>query len=224
MALQLNVTENLLNKDQYYTEQTVKTQIYLHHTAGGSNPFNVVHGWNTNDIRVATALLVAGKPRKKDTFKDGEIVQSFSSKYWAYHLGLKGDVFKKNGLPYRQLDKISVAVEVCNWGQVTKTVNGWETYVGSVIPENEVVEYSIPFRGYHHYQKYTDAQIESLYNIIKYWGEKYNIPTKYIGDKMFDVCKEALGGVAGVYTHVSVREDKNDMHPQPELIEMLKSL
>jgi hypothetical protein len=41
---------------------------------------------------------------------------------------------------------------------------------------------------------------------------------------MWDLSNDALAGKKGVYTHVSFRTDKSDMHPQPELIEMLKNL
>jgi len=34
----------------------------------------------------------------------------------------------------------------------------------------------------------------------------------------------ALDGKAGIWTHVSYRYDKSDCHPQPELINMLKTL
>ena len=41
---------------------------------------------------------------------------------------------------------------------------------------------------------------------------------------MWDISDKALAGEAGVWTHVSFRTDKSDCHPQPELIQMLKSL
>jgi hypothetical protein len=41
---------------------------------------------------------------------------------------------------------------------------------------------------------------------------------------MWSVSKNALSGVAGVYTHNSYRRDKSDISPQPKMIEMLKKL
>lgn len=41
---------------------------------------------------------------------------------------------------------------------------------------------------------------------------------------MWEVSTDALKGVAGVYTHNSVRKDKIDIFPQPEMIQMLKGL
>ena len=57
-----------------------------------------------------------------------------------------------------------------------------------------------------------------------FWKGVYNIPLGYRGDKIWDVSEEALKGEVGVWTHVSDRPDKSDCHPQPELLEMLKSL
>jgi hypothetical protein len=41
---------------------------------------------------------------------------------------------------------------------------------------------------------------------------------------MWDLDNEALTGKNGVFTHVTYRADKSDMHPQPELIAMLTKL
>jgi hypothetical protein len=41
---------------------------------------------------------------------------------------------------------------------------------------------------------------------------------------MWEVNKDAMSGKAGVWAHVSCRKDKVDVFPQPELIDMLKSL
>ena len=40
----------------------------------------------------------------------------------------------------------------------------------------------------------------------------------------WNISSNALSGKNGIYTHVSYREDKSDMHPQAELIAMLQSL
>ena len=41
---------------------------------------------------------------------------------------------------------------------------------------------------------------------------------------MWDVSKNALTGKPGVWSHTSYRFDKSDIHPQQEVIDMLKSL
>ena len=41
---------------------------------------------------------------------------------------------------------------------------------------------------------------------------------------MWEVSKNALSAVPGLYTHNSYRKDKSDISPQSKMIEMLKSL
>ena len=64
---------------------------------------------------------------------------------------------------------------------------------------------------------------ESVRQLLVFFGKKYSIPLSY-NENMWDIAVEALSGEKGVWTHASYRSDKSDCHPQPELIEMLKSL
>ena len=218
------ITQYDLHHSQYFREETQKVQIYLHHTAGNANGVGVFRGWEATSDRIATCVVISGKPRPQDNWKDGQIVQGFSSKYWAYHLGLKKDTFSRAGLKYQSLDKISIGIEICNWGQLTKTARGWETYVGSLVPDSEVCTLSTPFKGFRHFHTYTDAQIEAVRQLLVYWNERLNIPISYKGDAIFSIDSRALAGEPGVYTHNSVRKDKVDVYPHPKLVEMLKSL
>jgi len=210
-------------KSQYIQEETQKGQIYLHHTAGNSNPFGVFNDWSTNPERIATCVVIGGKPKKTDIFVDGQIVQGFSSKKWAYHLGLRESTFNNFNLPYKSLDKISIGIEICGWGQLTYRSGKFYTWTDKVLSEEDVIELSTPFRGFKYFHNYTDSQIESVEKLLRYWGETYNIPLTYNPD-IFDVNARALSGERGVFTHCSVRYDKIDIYPHPKLIEMLKSL
>jgi len=208
---------------QYITEEHSKSQIFLHHTAGNADAVGVYKFWETNKERIATCTVIAGKPKKKDSFLDGQIVQGYSSKLWAYHLGLKESTFHNFNLSYKSLDKFSIALEICNWGQLTLRGGKYYTWANTVVDESEVIELAKPHRGYKYYHNYTDAQIVSVEKLLRYWTIRYNIPTTYNED-IFDVCPRALRGEAGIYTHNSVRYDKVDIYPHPKLIEMLKSL
>jgi len=42
--------------------------------------------------------------------------------------------------------------------------------------------------------------------------------------ELFDICEGAIMGKPGIYTHNSYRTDKSDIHPQPEMIQMLNTL
>lgn len=203
-----------LSNDQYFQEEAPKKQIYLHHTAGNGNAVGVAKFWNSNDTRIATAFVIGNK---------GTIVQCFSSKHWAYHLGIDNQDFAPHGLRYQNLNKLSVGIEVCNWGPL-KQVNGkYINYVKSVVDPSEVTVLDKPFKGHVLWHKYTDEQIESTRQLLVYLCETYNIPKAY-RKEIFAIDTEAFKGTPGIYTHNSVRKDKSDIYPCPRMIKMLENL
>jgi N-acetyl-anhydromuramyl-L-alanine amidase AmpD len=203
---------------QYLREEHPKKQIYLHHTAGRSNGENTFKWWASNPERVATCVCISGLGAV-----DGQIVQGYSSKYWAYHLGIKRSVFDAYGVPYTNLDKYSIGIEICNWGQLSFTGGKFYNYVGGEVPEKEVIKLDVPYKRHIYFHNYTDAQIESVRQLLVLWNQRYGIPLKYNED-IWTVTQRALRGEAGVFTHNSVRSDKVDIYPHPKMIQMLKSL
>lgn len=213
-----------LRESQYIKESTKKLQIVLHHTAGNSSGVGTIKMWDNDDRgRIATCVTISGKGLSKDTY-DGEICQAFASKYWAYHLGIKPDVFRANGLPYRSLDPIAIGIEICNWGPLTNKNGKYYNYVDRLVPADQVCELAVPYKGHKYYHRYTDAQIESVRDLLVYWKNLWDIPLDYNEEDMWKVSKNALSAVPGVYSHNSYRKDKSDIYPCPRMIEMLKSL
>lgn len=219
----MEITQYSIPQEQYIFEETSKKQIFLHHTAGNQDPYGVYKDWDSNPERIATCVVIGGKPKKTDIHIDGQIIQGYSSKYWAYHLGLKESTFHNFNLPYKSLDKYAIGLEICNWGQLTYKNNKFYNFIGKAVANEEVIELDAPFRGYKYFHNYTDAQIQSVKELLLYWKNKYNIPLTYNKD-IFDVNARALKGESGVFTHCSVRYDKVDIYPHPKLIEMLKTL
>lgn len=212
-----------LKETQYVKEDTTKRQIVLHHTAGNSSALNTMINWNNDDRgRIATCVAISGKGASNSY--DGEIVQGFSSKNWAYHLGVKQEVFAAYGVTYQNLDKLSVGIEICNWGPLTKKGTKFYNYVDKEVPRDQVCTLATPYKGYIHWHAYSDAQIEAVRQLLVYWKDVHKIDISYKEADMWAVSKPALSGVQGVYTHNSYRKDKTDVSPQPKLIEMLKSL
>jgi hypothetical protein len=214
-----------LSEKQYVKEETKKLQIVLHHTAGNSSAPGTIKMWDADDRgRIATCIVISGKGLSKDTF-DGEIAQAFSSKFWAYHLGIKPDTFRAQALPYRSLDPLAIGIEICNWGPLTLKNDGkFYNYVDRVVPADQVCTLEKSYKGYTYYHAYTDAQIESVKQLLVYWGKIHGISLKYNEKDMWEVSKNALSAVPGVYTHNSYRKDKSDISPQPKMIAMLKTL
>jgi N-acetyl-anhydromuramyl-L-alanine amidase AmpD len=198
----------------YIAEEHPKTQIYIHHTAGTGNGDQVYKWWAADKTKVATCVIID---------RDGTVKQGFSSKFWAYHLGLGNAHFAAKKVTYRNLDKTSIGIEIIGWGWVTKKDDKFFTYVNSEVKAEDVVELDKPFRGFRYWHKYTQAQIDAVVELLKLWNEKYKIDLTY-NDDIWDVTDRALKGENGVFTHCSVRPDKFDVFPQPELIEALKAL
>ena len=207
-----------LPEDQYIREAYDKKQIVLHHTVSGQGVNGDIAWWRQTTDRVGTAVIVGW---------DGKIYQCFGSKYWAYHLGLKTSNNKK-------LNQETVGIEIDAWGGLVRFNRLWypakwdknlKKMVAntSVAPVQNVQVYEQGFRGFYGFEKYTDAQIETVRQLLVFWNERYKIPLDYKED-MWDYSKNAMNGESGVWTHVSFRKDKSDCHPQPELVKMLKSL
>lgn len=270
-----------MDDGEYIKEIHNKKQIILHHTAGSHRADWNIDTWNRDKTssggrnRVATSYVIGGKSISNgDRSFDGKIYQAFEDKYWAYSLGLKTS---NAGL----LEKQSIGIEVCNYGPLTLSKNGnFYNYVNSIVPPEDVIELSQPFKGYKYYHKYTDAQLESLRKLILDISDRYEInvklglnecidrtvslnpaisknilklqqwlnenkfldhnlktlsedgvtdnSTKSAFEKAtsmpFELQNAALLGQEGIWTHTNYRKDKSDMSPQPELLQMIKSL
>lgn len=229
MALDVKqINQDELSVNQYFKEDcsALKKQVVIHFTAGNTSAVNTIGGWNQNPERVGTAFVISGKDKNE---KDGQIYQAFGSKYWDYHIAFSKTT---NNVPAKyhdfkhetQIAKASIAVEICNWGGLTKSPDGsFRTYLNGIVHADEVVELSTPYRGFSYYHAYTDNQLSSLRDLLVYLCDKYNIPKKFNAD-MFDINTRALDGEAGIWTHTSFRSDKCDCSPQPKFISMLQSL
>jgi hypothetical protein len=139
-------------------------------------------------------------------------------------LGVKNDVFRAYNIPAINLDRMSIGIEICNWGQLEKKSNKYYNYVNKEVSADQVTTLDKPYKGYKYFHKYSDAQIQSVKDLLQYWSSKYNIDLNYDYTRMFTVTTGALKGEKGLYTHNSYRKDKIDIYPCPRMIEMLKTL
>lgn len=217
----LEIYDNLLPDDEYYKEETNKTIITLHHTAGAHNPFNSISGWDLDTQgKVATAYLMGGRSTTNgdDTY-NGKIIRAFDDKYWAHHLGIK---HKEN----LKLNKQSVGLEICNYGPITPRNGIFLNYVGREVPESDVIKLDQPFRGYTYYHRYTDEQLAETKKWIEYIANKHSIDIerKIYNREWFEFNAKYLTTPNKLTTHSQFRSDKFDLSPQPNVIEMLNSL
>ncbi len=218
----VNIKTYNFPRHQYVREETVKTQIYLHHTAGNASAINTYKGWQDNVERIATHFVISNSG-VNDGVNDGEIIQGYDLEHWAYHLGIKESTFNSLGLRYKSLDKISIGIELCAWGQLTLKENTFYNYVGKVIDPDDVTTLDKPFKGYRYWHSYSDAQIDSLAELLIYIRKYTGIDARYMDD-IFAINQRAMKGIPGIYTHNSVRRDKNDVYPCPRLVKMLTDI
>ena len=212
-------------KEQYFQEETLKNQVVLHHTA---SPASGIEGdldwWKTTKERVATHFIIA---------YDGRVYQLFDLKYWAYHINL---AHPSNTLPsayktFNQSTKInqhSVGIELDAAGAVTRKNGRYMTWYNKEIPENEVYKLEKSFRGSLFFQRYSDAQLESLNLLLA----KLKLDLKLdLSDwkkekktAIFDINASAYTGKSGIYSHVSYQDNKNDCYPDTRLLAMLEGM
>jgi N-acetyl-anhydromuramyl-L-alanine amidase AmpD len=214
------IKTELLTDDQYYQEETKKDFVVLHHTVSpGDDASGDIRWWLSDVDRVATHCIIT---------QDGTIHQTIKSIHWGHHLGCKAEYFEKYGLTPRNTDlnKRSYSIEFDCLGPVDK--DGNSLAYKKLKAKAGVYDLGYNFRGFRYFEKYTDAQLESAYHLIKLIATNNpGIDLKKVNLKTaadFDMNKTALSGkLTGVWTHVNFRPDKSDCFPQKELLEMLSS-
>ncbi len=219
----MQMVDNILPENEYYKESVKKNMIIIHHTAGGHRPDWTIAGWNNDTLgRIATAYVIGGKSiTDANSDYDGKIYRAFDDRYWGYHLGAGG----------KSLNARAVGIEVCNYGPLSLGKDGkFYNYVNKQVPQSDVCDLGYKFRGYRYWHSYTQKQIDSLKSLCLDIATRHGINLKYglkqyISDPndAFEFKNEALKGASGIWSHTSVRKDKTDMYPHPQLVQMINN-
>ena len=115
----LSIETHFLPKGEYKTGPTKKEYLFLHHTAGWHNPYNIVRAWDRDSSTIATEFVMGGPSIKGNSDEyDGRVIQAFPEGAFAWHLG-------KNGSQH--MHEHSVGIEVCNFGYLQEGgYNKWD--------------------------------------------------------------------------------------------------
>lgn len=217
-----NIKQVNFSLDEWCKEEHKKTQIYLHHTAGRGSGEKTFQYWDSDTQgKIATCVCISNG---NDGGIDGQIVQGFSSKFWAYHLGLNNRHFKRLGLKYKELNKLSIGIEICAWGALTFRSGKYFSWANVEVPIQDVETLETPWRNIAHFHKYTQKQIDSVCELLLYWKDIYDIDITYKPENFWDISKDALIGKSGLYSHAAVRFDKSDIFPCNALLSALKNI
>lgn len=193
-----------LKENQYIQDIHTKKHIILHHTAGGSAASSIAH-WASNAERIATPYVID---------RNGDIFECYDPKYWAYHLGVKGN---------SSIEKSSIGIEICSYGALTEKNGKLLTYTGKEIPKEKSTKLDKAFRGFQIWESYTPQQIASLKVLLPYLVDKFKIKLQ-IDRKDFWEYKDPSILPSGIYSHTTVRKDKIDIFPQKELVDLVYNI
>lgn len=209
------VFKKYLTNGQYLTGETPDKAIILHHTAG-LTAAGAWEWWNQTPERVGVAYIID---------RNGQIWECFDPTNWAYHLGIPKD---NHGL-----EKASIGIEIVSAGHLYPDAHGvcnqfmplYPNKAGAHTITDNIVTFEEPYRGHKVFHGYTDEQIINLCQLIADLKSRFpgiEIP-KILPEKFYEfdasVAKQVKGGI---WSHTTVRLDKDDIFPQVELLLALK--
>lgn len=200
--ISIDRTSMRLTPGQYIRQETAKSLIVLHFTAGGSarGAFN---SWVADARTVATAYIVD---------VDGAIFETFDPKYWAYALGIKGAAGPPN-------ERRAIQIEITGWGPLKKVGDylcswprNWTNRYCRLDESSRYVKAS--FRGIDYYTAYPDAQLAAVCQLVKHLCETYSIPKDVPPLELRGKCDVArFSKWQGIAAHENYRTDKYDVGP-----------
>jgi N-acetyl-anhydromuramyl-L-alanine amidase AmpD len=204
------------NRAKYYhSVEHPKQRIVLHFTAGQIR--SDLEALTRNDFHVSTAFVIG---------RSGVIYQLFPSKFWSGHIG-KGIGNTNTG---NAQDKVTIGIELSNYGFLTEKDGNLETYYSRQKDNNGKMgpvdiycslgdrqayqKIERPFRQQSYYATHTQEQYDSLIILLRYLTAKYDIPRDFLPEpKRYEATEDVLT-FKGIFSHVNYRKDgKWDIGP-----------
>lgn len=217
MQQELNIQFIPLNK-YFKGNGQAKTQIVLHHTVGGDKAAPVVEYWDKYVTgRVGTHFVIG---------KAGEVVQCMNLSDWASHVNCDGKGNVGNSKQILDIERRSIGIELCAWGGLIEYKGEFYTSYG-VKPQNLIEKDRVcrcDFRGFKAYDKYSEPQLFALKQLLGFLANALNLDITKNCASNFELSDKANMQEMVVCSHTNFRKDKADVFPQPELIDLLKSL
>lgn len=224
-----------LPEGEYVKRETKKQYIFLHHTAGRSNPYKVIDHWaNDQRGRIGTHFVIGGIDSTLDVNNlgkvklphDGKILQAIPDAYFGWHLG---------PVKSHRMHTNSISIELCSAGYLKEKDGRFLTWYGEEVHPSQVEELVKPFRGYKYFHRYSKAQLQSLEALLYLLSDKHGIdisaglPTMLTGTNNVNGAFEYdpdidRGRVKGLLSHTNVRTTKTDIAPQKEMVYLLRRL
>jgi N-acetyl-anhydromuramyl-L-alanine amidase AmpD len=192
-------------RSYYYDQQTEKTQIVLHFTAGYLK--SDLRALTIDEREVSTAFLI---PR------NGKILNLFPWEDWSYHLGPGAVGGNTNG------SKRTIGIELSNIGYLKKVGDQLVSHFGVsdvYCSMNETEFYTkleTPFRKFEYYATYTNEQYESLIVLLRFLTNQFDIPREFLPEEIRYITGTVsdVPSFKGITSHINYRvSDKWDIGP-----------
>ncbi len=217
------IHEYYLGRNEYLPKFGKNEYMFLHHTAGGSNPYRTIDHWGRDKRgRVATEFVLGGQNyRTGDDEYDGIMVQAFPENGYGWHLG-------KTGSGY--MNRHSIGLEICSIGYLD---DEYKSYVNKKAHPDQVIKLEKAFRGREFWHRYSANQVKETDLLLRYIQERDGIDMriglqqlikKHGPTKAFEFQEDAYyGKIKGLLSHTNVRKGKMDIYPDPDMIDMIMS-
>jgi N-acetyl-anhydromuramyl-L-alanine amidase AmpD len=234
-----------LPENEYFKSVQKKNWVFLHYTASSENPYRVIDSWaSDNRGRIATEFVIGGQSLNgKNKEHDGKILQAFPEGGYGWHLGIGNNSLHRN----------SIGIEICSMGFLTKggywtrlTRNGeskrifikknpdkYYAFNGQEAHKSQVLILNEPFLGHKAWHRFSDKQLAAINDLLQIIGKRDEIDiTKGLAPLIRMEGWKAFANrnipyierTFGVWSHSNVSNQKLDVFPQPELIELLTTL
>lgn len=79
-----------------------------------------------------------------------------------------------------------------------------------------------PYHGCQHYEYVGDKQLATLRGVLRRWLDEMGMHYPY-DNQLGAVCPRALAGKSGIYFASSFDKYRSDIHPQKEIIDIIKA-
>ncbi len=180
------------DKSFYYEEETEKVRIVLHFTAGYLK--GDIAALTTPENHISTPYVIA---------RNGNIYEIFDPAQWSYHLG-KGAV-GGNGTG----SKASIGIEMSNIGPLTldgdQLMTSYANDIYCSLDEQEFYVETEEFRERTYFATHTDAQYNSLLNLLKYLTARFDIPYAFLPEPQRYETTEEAALFKGINSHINFR-------------------
>ena len=118
-----------------------------------------------------------------------------------------------------------VALYKGKWIPATMDADGRFVPIPGAAPIRVPYEYCScnKYHGCQYYEMMGGKQLRPLTRLLKEVMEQYGITYPY-DNQLGGVCQRAISGGSGIYLASSYNQERSDIHPQVELINIIKSL